>query len=163
MWIDAEPGTFPMTRYLLCFERGDPDPEDRWVRAYLREHRLEPKWEAPEERDGVHCTVLQFGQCYLGRHLDAIHALRTRGVVAGAVAVAVRGTPELAALAGEADDGRLAGLAWTVAATVLERDAAMSADGDPTRILVDAGVLREALLAISGPSVAECSGRTAHV
>ncbi len=33
MWIDSEPADWLMMRYFLCFEPGDPNPEDRHVRA----------------------------------------------------------------------------------------------------------------------------------
>ena len=43
MWIEVEPADFFMFRVSLLFSETAPDPEDEWVRQYLREHHLEPR------------------------------------------------------------------------------------------------------------------------
>ena len=80
MIIQTEPADLLMIRYKLYFNQHHPDPEDPWVQTYLQEHGLEPRRQLKEEHDGVPYTVLHFGQCYLGRHIEAIGQLYQRGI-----------------------------------------------------------------------------------
>jgi hypothetical protein len=80
MIIHTEPADLLMVRYKLYFNQHHPDPEDSWVQTYLHEHGLEPRRQLEEEHDGVPYTVLHFGQCYLGRHIEAIGQLYQRGI-----------------------------------------------------------------------------------
>jgi hypothetical protein len=80
MIIHTEPADLLMVRYKLYFNQHRPDPEDPWVQTYLQEHGLEPRRRLEEEHDGVPYTVLHFGQCYLGRHIEAIGQLYQRGI-----------------------------------------------------------------------------------
>ena len=89
MWIEVEPADFFMFRVSLLFSETAPDPEDEWVRQYLREHHLEPRRQGKIERDGEPIEVLQFGQCYLGPHAVALRDLRGRGVERSALLQAV--------------------------------------------------------------------------
>jgi hypothetical protein len=80
MWMEFTPREWFMVRVGLIFRDGDPDPEDPWVRGYLQEHQLEPRYRGKEERHGISCDVLYFGQCYLGRHLQSLERLYQRGL-----------------------------------------------------------------------------------
>ena len=80
MWMEFTPKDWLMMRVGLIFREGEPDPEDAWVRAYLREHQLEPRHQLKEERNGTPCDVFYFGQCYLGQHVHAIQALYQKGL-----------------------------------------------------------------------------------
>jgi hypothetical protein len=80
MWMEFTPKDWFMVRVGLIFRDGDPDPEDPWVRGYLQEHQLEPRYRAKEERHGIPCEVLYFGQCYLGQHLQSLERLYQRGL-----------------------------------------------------------------------------------
>jgi hypothetical protein len=80
MIIQTEPADLLMVRYKLYFNQHHPDPEDAWVHTYLQEHGLEPRRQLEETHDGVPYTVLHFGQCYLGRHVEAIGQLYQRGI-----------------------------------------------------------------------------------
>src|SRR4051794_29294789 len=115
MWIESEPADMLMTRYFLCFEPGDPNPEDGYVRAYLRDHRLAPKRTWRDERLGTACEVLQFGQCYLGFHLGVVQAMRVRGIVAEAVGNWLREIEGTAPAVRGLDAGQQRELAWALA------------------------------------------------
>jgi hypothetical protein len=80
MWIEFTPKDWLMMRVGLIFREGAPDPEDSWVRSYLDEQQLVPRQQVKEERDGIPCEALYFGQCYLGRHLHALQALYQKGL-----------------------------------------------------------------------------------
>jgi hypothetical protein len=80
MWMEFTPTDWFMMRIGLIFRAGDPDPEDAWVRSYLQEYALEPRHRMQEERQGVACEVLYFGQCYLGRHLQQLQQLYQKGL-----------------------------------------------------------------------------------
>ena len=80
MLMEFTPKDWFMMRVGLIFQKGDPDPEDAWVRSYLREQQLVPRLQTEEERDGVCCEVLYFGQCYLGGHLHPLQQLYQRGI-----------------------------------------------------------------------------------
>lgn len=80
MLMEFTPKDWFMMRVGLIFQKGDPDPEDAWVRSYLREQQLVPRLQTEEERDGVTCEVLYFGQCYLGSHLHPLQQLYQKGI-----------------------------------------------------------------------------------
>jgi hypothetical protein len=80
MFMEFTPKDWFMMRIGLIFQVGDPDPEDPWVRAYLDEQQLVPRHRAQEERNGIPCEVLYFGQCYLGRHLHTLQSLYQKGL-----------------------------------------------------------------------------------
>jgi hypothetical protein len=80
MWMEFTPKDWLMMRVGLIFCAGDPDPEDPWVRSYLDAQQLVPRHRAQEERHGIPCEVLYFGQCYLGRHLHALQNLYQKGL-----------------------------------------------------------------------------------
>jgi len=80
MWMEFTPKDWLMIRVGLIFCEGDPDPEDAWVRSYLDAHQLAPRHQEKEERDGITCEVLYFGQCYLGQHLRHLQELYQKGL-----------------------------------------------------------------------------------
>jgi hypothetical protein len=86
MLIQAEPADLLMVRYKLYFNQHSPDPEDPWVLTYLQEHGLEPRRQLAETHEDVPYTVLHFGQCYLGRHIEALGTLYRRGIEHSALA-----------------------------------------------------------------------------
>lgn len=145
MWIDFEPGLAMMVRVLLCFEYGDPDPEDSRVREYLTANNLEPKRVWVEERNGVECEVIQFGQCYLGGHLQAIHLLRRQGIMAEAVSRSLKGQDDLLEMVRGVPEAALLELSWELARVVLEKGAAVPAPDNPLDVYVEPQFLREEL------------------
>ena len=80
MFIHVEPAEFFMYRVKLIFDLEQPNSEDRQVRDYLTEHELEPKYIHTQELDESRCEVMQFGGCYLGRHLDHIGQIQRTSV-----------------------------------------------------------------------------------
>ena len=72
MFIRLEPADFFMYRVIMIFDLESPDSEDQQVRDYMTEHELEPKYQRVGEHEERQCELMQFGGCYLGRHLDAI-------------------------------------------------------------------------------------------
>jgi len=50
MRMEFSPKDWFMGRVGLIFRDGDPDPEDPWVRGYLQEHQLEPRYLGPLPR-----------------------------------------------------------------------------------------------------------------
>src|SRR6266511_2737065 len=95
MWMEFTPKDWFMVRVGLIFRDGDPDPEDPWVRGYLQEHQLEPRYRAKEERHGIPCEVLYFGQCYLGQHLHSLERLYQRGLERSLLVERQRELPDL--------------------------------------------------------------------
>jgi hypothetical protein len=80
MWMEFIPKDWLMMRVGLIFREGDPDPEDPWVRSYLDAQQLVARHQGKEERNGIACEVLYFGQCYLGQHLHALQKLYQKGL-----------------------------------------------------------------------------------
>jgi hypothetical protein len=80
MWMEFTPKDWLMMRVGLIFRDGEPDPEDQWVRSYLEAEQLVPRHQGKEERNGIACEVLYFGQCYLGQHLSALQELYQKGL-----------------------------------------------------------------------------------
>ena len=110
MLIQTEPADLLMVRYKLYFNQHSPDPEDAWVLTYLQEHGLEPRRQLAETHGDVPYTVLHFGQCYLGRHLEAISTLYRRGIEHTALAEHIQ------QVLGEADATALQAVAADLAA-----------------------------------------------
>ena len=80
MFIKVEPAGFFMYTVQLIFDPASPDSEDQEVRDYLADHELEPRYQYQMEQDGRPCDVLQFGGCYLGRHLQSVGQIQRHAV-----------------------------------------------------------------------------------
>ena len=80
MFIHVEPAEFFMYRVKLIFDLEQPNSEDQQVRDYLTEHELEPRYLYTQELEESQCEVMQFGGCYLGRHLDRIGQIQRNAV-----------------------------------------------------------------------------------
>ena len=80
MFIKVEPAGFFMYTVQLIFDPARPDSEDQVVRDYLTDHELEPRYQYQIEEDGRPCEVLQFGGCYLGRHLQSVGQIQRHAV-----------------------------------------------------------------------------------
>ena len=72
MFIKVEPAGFFMYTVQLIFDPDSPDLEDQEVRDYLTDHELEPRYQYQTEVEGRACDVMQFGGCYLGKHLQSV-------------------------------------------------------------------------------------------
>ena len=91
MFIKIEPAEFFMYRVILIFDMESPDSEDQEVRDYLAEHELEPRYQSTGELDQRQCEFLQFGGCYLGRHVDSIGQIQRKAVEVELLTAAIRG------------------------------------------------------------------------
>lgn len=80
MFIQVEPADFFMYRVKLIFDLEQPNSEDQQVRDYLAEHELEPKYRWNDEVEGSRCELMQFGGCYLGKHLERIAQIQRHAV-----------------------------------------------------------------------------------
>ena len=76
MFIKVEPAEFFMYRVILVFDLEGPNPEDQEVRDYMNEWELEPKYQRVGDFEGSNCEIMQFGGCYLGRHLGKISEIQ---------------------------------------------------------------------------------------
>ena len=82
MLIKVEPAGFFMYSVQMIFDLTNPDAEDGPVRDYLTDHQLEPRYQSTGEYEGRPCEVMQFGGCYLGRHLQSVGQLQRQAVEA---------------------------------------------------------------------------------
>ena len=80
MFIQVEPADFFMYTVRLIFDLEHENTEDPLVRDYLSEHELEPKYQWTAELEDSQCEFMQFGGCYLGRHLDKIGQIQRQSV-----------------------------------------------------------------------------------
>ena len=101
--IKIEPAEFFMYRVILIFDMESPDSEDHAVRDYLAEHELEPRYQSTGELDQRQCEFLQFGGCYLGRHVDSIGQIQRKAVEVELLTAAIQG--HLADITAESDGG----------------------------------------------------------
>ena len=132
MFIKVEPAGFFMYTVQLIFDPASPDSEDQEVRDYLTDHELEPRYQYQIEEGGRPCDVLQFGGCYLDKHLQAVgqiqrHAVEVELITAEVEAhLATLALPQLA----EAETGNGELRRETVAALVseLHQESAFQAD-----------------------------------
>ena len=76
MFIKVEPAEFFMYRVILVFDLESPNSEDQNVRDYMTEWELEPKYQRVGDFEGSNSEIMQFGGCYLGRHLGKISEIQ---------------------------------------------------------------------------------------
>ena len=76
MFIKVEPAEFFMYRVILVFDLESPNSEDQEVRDYMTEWELEPKYQRTGDFEGSNSEIMQFGGCYLGRHLGKISEIQ---------------------------------------------------------------------------------------
>ena len=80
MLIKVEPAGFFMYTVQMIFDVENPDAEDGTVRDYLADNDLEPRYQSTGQYEGRECEVMQFGGCYLGRHLQSVGQIQRRAV-----------------------------------------------------------------------------------
>ena len=80
MLIKVEPAGFFMYTVQMVFDVEQPDSEDLAIRDYLAEYELEPRYKWNSEDEGRNCQWLQFGGCYLGKHLQGIGQIQRKAV-----------------------------------------------------------------------------------
>ena len=76
MFIKVEPAEFFMYRVILVFDLENPNSEDQEARDYMTEWELEPKHQWTGDFEGSNSEIMQFGGCYLGRHLGKISEIQ---------------------------------------------------------------------------------------
>ena len=80
MIIKVEPADFFMYSVVMISNLETPDPEDREIHDYLESQELEPRYQSEGDFEGRHSESIQFGGCYLGRHLGEINQIQQRYV-----------------------------------------------------------------------------------
>lgn len=80
MFIKTEPAGFFMYTVHFIYDLDKPDSEDQQVKDYLIEHELEPKYQSTGDYQGSNCESMQFGGCYLGKHLQKIGEIQRHAV-----------------------------------------------------------------------------------
>ncbi len=80
MFTKVEPAGFFMYTVQMAFDPLSPDAEDAEIREYLVQHELEPRYQWEAEFDGRNCEWMQFGGCYLGKHLQGIGQIQRKAV-----------------------------------------------------------------------------------
>ena len=78
MIIKVEPADFFMYSVVMISNLETPDPEDREIHDYLESQELEPRYQSEGDFEGRHSESIQFGGCYLGRHLGEINQIQQR-------------------------------------------------------------------------------------
>ena len=80
MFVQVEPAAFFMYTVKVIFDLENPDSEDQEARDYLKEKELEPRYLSTADLEGRQCEILQFGGCYLGKHLNELAQIQRRAV-----------------------------------------------------------------------------------
>ena len=78
MIIKVEPAEMFMYRVIIISNLESPDPEDQEIRDYMDAQELEPKYRSEGDFEGRHSESMQFGGCYLGRHLGEINLIQQK-------------------------------------------------------------------------------------
>ena len=153
MFIKVEPVDFSMYRVILIFDLESQDSEDQQVRDYLAEHDLEPRYQSTGELDDRQCEFLQFGGCYLGRHLEGIGQIQRSAVEVELLTTEIEG--HLDASAGEAvhlpEERRQETVAELVRDFQKESSFQTGENGELIAVL-DGGAVREAARLLVGGS-----------
>ena len=153
MFIKVEPAGFFMYTVQLIFDPASPDSEDQEVRDYLADHELEPRYQYQIEQDGRPCDVLQFGGCYLGRHLQSVGQIQRKAVEVELLTAEVENhltALELPQLA-EAEDMTRRQETVTALVSQLHHESAFQAnENGELMVVVDREEVREAALRVLG-------------
>lgn len=153
MIIETEPSGLMMIRYKFYFSQQTPDPEDPWILAYLEDHQLEARRELQEEHAGIPYKVLHFGQCYLGRHVNALGELYQRGIEHTVLAQRLYTVlthmedPAVRTVTMALDDAACQALARTLAAQLHSATQFETTEERNLRVILDEAVVRAAVLA----------------
>ena len=139
MWIAFEPNGW-MAHVNLAFSKVNEAIEDGRVRAYLAEQRLDPRRVLTEESEGHEFEVWQFGECYLGMHLQRLESLRWQGVLSDML---VQESKEFAIATQGHDPEAVQEAAWAVAASLLANKAAVTDPDDPGKVHFDPTFVRD--------------------
>ena len=138
-----------MYRVILIFDMESPDSEDQEVRDYLEEHELEPRYQSTGELDQRQCEFLQFGGCYLGRHVDSIGQIQRKAVEVELLTAAIQGhladttTEDVGEAAGLTEQQRQAAVAELVPEFHQESSFQTAENGNLIAVL-DGEAVREA-------------------
>ena len=114
MFVQVEPADFFMFRVKLIFDLENPDSEDQEARDYLKEKELEPRYLSTADLDGRKCEIMQFGGCYLGKHLNELAQIQRRAVEVELL------TAEIQGHLGAGDDGLEQGGEEAIVAALVE-------------------------------------------
>jgi hypothetical protein len=98
-----------------------------------------------EEFEGEPIEIWQYGQCYLGVHLEHLYLLRWQGLLSETLAQAMRDPEDLAPLAAGLAQADIPEVAWKLAAALIEKNAAAPYKHDPARVHFDEARVREEL------------------
>ncbi len=144
MLIKVEPAGFFMYTVQMIFDVENPDAEDGTVRDYLADNELEPRYQSTGKYEGRQCEVMQFGGCYLGRHLQSVGQIQRRAVEVELLTAEVES--HLTALAVELPAETVAALAAD-----FHQESAFQANeaGELTAVL-DREAVKEAALRLGG-------------
>ena len=78
MIIKVEPAEMFMYRVIMIANLESPDPEDQEIRDYMDTQELEPKYRSEGDFEGRRSESMQFGGCYLGKHLGDINLIQQK-------------------------------------------------------------------------------------
>ena len=78
MIIKVEPADMFMYTVIMISNLETPDPEDQEIRDYMDTQELEPKYRSEGDFEGRHSESIQFGGCYLGKHLGEINLIQQK-------------------------------------------------------------------------------------
>ena len=144
MLIKVEPAGFFMYTVQMIFDVENPDAEDGTVRDYLADNELEPRYQSTGQYEGRQCEVMQFGGCYLGRHLQSVGQIQRQAVEVELLTAEVES--HLTALAVELPAETVAALA----ADFHQESAFQPNEAGELTAVLDREAVREAALRLGG-------------
>ena len=152
MYIKVEPADFFMYRVIMIFDLEKPDSEDQDARDYMAEWELEPKYQRTGDFEGNNSEFMQFGGCYLGKHLGKIGEIQRGHVERELLTAEIERLLQEPAYAVELPaERRPAAVNELVASFHRESSFQTAANGELEAVL-DGTAVREAALALLGAS-----------
>jgi hypothetical protein len=117
MFIKVEPAEFFMYRVIFVFDLESPNSEDNEVREYMNEWELEPKYQNVGDFEGSNSEIMQFGGCYLGRHLGKVSEIQRnhveREIITAEIGLALDDEGDPVSIPDDVREGTLAQLVQT--------------------------------------------------
>ena len=148
MYIKVEPAEFFMYRVIMIFDLEQPDPEDQEAQDYMEEWELEPKYQRTGDFEGHNSEYMQFGGCYLGKHLGKVAEIQRGYVERELLSAEIERLLQEPAYAVAIPEERRGEAVKELVANFHQESSFQTAENGELEAVLDGGAVREAVLAL---------------
>jgi hypothetical protein len=148
MFIKAEPAEFFMYRVIMIFGLDNPNSENQDARDYMAKNELEPKYQRVGDFEGSNSEFMQFGGCYLGKHLNNIAAIQRTHVEVELLTAEIDRLLQEPGQGVTLPEGRREAAVKELVASFHQDSSFQTAENGDLEAVLDGAAIREAALAL---------------